>query len=115
MDEKPECPKCNSKNTRKNGFSRNGTQLYRCFNCDKRFQIDFFNNKSRERQEEMQDRVEDFQNKVFPIKQARPLPSTDSINGVPCFSCGLNHCDPTTCSRLDEWLELYRFPLMVRA
>ena len=35
------CPKCNNKNIIKAGFSRNRTQLYKCKDCLRKFQIKY--------------------------------------------------------------------------
>lgn len=136
MDENPDCPKCHSNLfVQKRGIRPYGAQTYFCRKCKECFQTEYAKRGPKKHSSRPQslpsrgalsnidkdvvkwEREEWFEGqseKSKPIEKIhRPLPSIDSISDVPCFECPLNHCDPRYCEFLDEWLELYKFPLMV--
>lgn len=80
----PECPLCHSKDlVVKSGKTSNGTQVYLCNLCQKKFQ----------------------ENSKITPEIIRISQTVDSLTDIPCFFCIENSrgCNPIECFKLEKW------------
>ena len=101
------CPRCQSKHTVKAGFTQSGNPKLLCNDCHRTWSL----GKNRELLGDREVAVKEPKPKSREIKVFTPriLPSVDSLIGVPCTCCPDQNrgCDPTTCSKLDDYLQIY--------
>ena len=119
QEERPPCPKCNSNlHVRKNGFKK-GRQMWRCNVCHSGYYFPYATVETREENSRTEKRKRTFglrndHTVELPFydcsnmlkKMSRPLPSLDSVFGIPCFLCSEANrgCNPNSCPKIESYL-----------
>jgi transcription elongation factor Elf1 len=95
------CPFCGSNKVKNKGIKQHTyrtTRQFKCSNCHKYFSVIIKEFPRPERT------FLDTANLLKTVN--RPIPSFDSIVGIPCFGCNEANrgCNPNLCDKMENWL-----------